>query len=592
MDPEQEIQWLLQQRSWAENADGPLRWAMSLDIKTETGEPMEYSDRGFMIDIFCDMHPLQVMMKCSQVGATTFEILKAYFLAQVMNRRIIYSLPTATLVEDLNTTKLEPIESHNPKIIAGVTNNKKSKSWGKGFILFRGTRGEAQDVMVSADYIIADEVNHSDISVVEGLESRLSASKIQAQWWFGHPTSPGIGVDLKWQESDQREWHVKCRGCGDEQPLDFWQNVDSEREIYVCRACNEHLTDDDRRAGRWIATVDEVDGKPPKWHGYHISHLIAPWIPCWKVIEAEKKAKEYFFSKVLGLPYIGGGGSVDPSLIRNAQIYPMPEEFRPLQKFIGVDVGGPLHVVIGNERGITKCLLLKDDPGIKPEDATTFVRDGKPVMGSKWGKLHQLMLMEQPNLVVIDNAPSGKQQVAFQKLHPLHVLRCIYDYDNRRQEDWEKEKGKGKEGTINANRTRIIDTVLGAFGNGEIPVYMEPDDIYFDGEAKKTSKHQNCLVHHWSALYQVGGDGQDVNIVKKDRMGNVIRTWENSGPDHFCHASVYYYLARMAGRYSGTGTGGFMPGTGGGGGGGKKREPLDEDDDFDGEKPGLTFYGM
>lgn len=578
MTPEQEADWLLQQWSWRENTDGrgPLRWAMGLDLKTETGEPMEWIDRGFMIDILCDMHPLQVFMKCSQVGATTVELIKAYYLGQVMSRRIIYSLPTDKLVEDLNTTKLEPIEKFNPKIVATVTNNKTSKSWGKGFILLRGTMGTSQDVMVSADYIIADEVNHSDISVVKGLQSRLSASKIQAEWWFGHPTFPGKGVDEKWRESDQREWHVKCRGCGDEQPLDFWQNIDREREIYVCRSCNHEISDDDRRAGRWIATVDEVDGKPPKWHGYHISHMVAPWIPCWKVLESEKQSKEHFFSKVLGLPFIGGGGAVDPSLIRNAQIYPPPDDFRPLQKFIGVDVGGPLHVVIGNERGITSCEILADEPG---------------KIDSKWEALDRLMAREQPNLLVIDNLPSGKQQVAFQKRHPLHVLRCIYDYNNKRKDDFEKDKKK--EGTINTNRTRIIDTVLEAFGKGEIPIYMDPYDPYFDGADRGTSKIKNCLVHHWGTLYQSGADGQDTNIVKKDRFDNVIRTWEHAGPDHFAHSTVYYYLARMVGRYSGTGSGGFMPGAGGGGGGGKsKPDAFDTDDDLDDGKLRLTFYGM
>lgn len=568
---------LLQQYEWANDPQGVLKWAIALQLKNEQGQPLEWRDRRFMVDIMCDMHPNQVLMKCSQVGASTLEFLKAYFLAQVLGRRIVYSLPSDKLVQDFSTTKVEPMEKANPLIVPTATNNKGSKSWAKaGYILLRGTMGESQDVMVTADHIIADEVNHSDIGVVKGLSSRLQASPIKATWWFGHPTFPLIGVDEKWRESDQREWHVKCKSCGLEQPLDFWQNIDRERKIYVCRECNTSISDDDRRMGRWIPTNPGA-----KWHGYHISHLIAPWITAEDVLEAEKMPKDYFFSKVLGLPFVGGSGAVDPGLIRQSNVWPVPTDISPKQKFIGVDVGGPLHVVIGNEYGITKAMTLADDPNIKPEYRDNFDRTE-----SKWGKLHQLMGLEQPTLLVIDNLPSGKEQAAFQKRHTHKVLRCIYDYNDKRKEDFSQDR---EQGTINAHRTRVIDTILGTFSNGETKIFMDPNDPYFDGSEKTTSKIENCIVQHWQTLYQVGADGQDVNIVKKDKFGNVIRTWENSGPDHFAHATVYYYLARQAGRHIGTGTGGFMPGSPGPKG---VRKPEFEDDLEDDDMPKVTFFGM
>jgi hypothetical protein len=46
-------------------------------------------------------------------------------------------------------------------------------------------------------------------------------------------------------------------------------------------------------------------------------------------------------------------------------------------------------------------------------------------------------------------------------------------------------------------------------------------------------------------MYLIGVDGEVKNIVKTDRFGNVIRTWENAGPDHFAHANVYYMVARL-----------------------------------------------
>lgn len=565
----EEREALERQITWMTDPYGVLLWAISLELKNEQGVPLEWRDRRFLVDILCDLYPYQVDVKCSQVGLSTVDVLKAYFLAQVLGRRVIYSLPSDKLVEDFSTTKLEKIERANPLICPTGTKNKQSKSWtDAGFVLLRGTMGSSQDVMVTADYIVADEVNHSDIGVVEGLESRLQASPIKAQWWFGHPTFPGVGVDAKWKESDQREWHVTCRGCGQVQPLDFWQNINRERKIYVCRSCGHEISDDDRRSGEWIPLNPGA-----RWHGRHISHLIAPWISAADVLEAEKKPRDYFFSKVLALPNVGEGGAVDPSLIRQARVWPVPEDNVPKQKFIGVDVGGPLHVVIGTEHGVTKTLTLGDDPGIQPKDQGRFDN-----AKSKWGKLHQLMKLERPTLLVIDNLPSGKEQAAFQRLHPNRVLRAIYDYNDKRKETWVQDR---QTGTVTAHRTRLIDEVLAAFADGSLPVYMDDGDPMFDGTTHGTTgKIENCLVQHWGTLYQSGADGQAVNVVKKDRGGNVIRTWENAGPDHFAHATIYYWLARQAGRNLNSGKG-FLPG-------GMPGRGVRRDDD---DKPGQGFFG-
>lgn len=574
---------LLQMWEWANDPQGALKWAIALQLKNEEGKPLEWLKHRALVEILCDMHPLQVTMKCSQYGETTVKLFKAYFMSGVLGRRIIYSLPTEELVEDLSTTKLEPIEKENPLVVPTGTNNKGSKSWEKaGYILIRGTKGKSQDVMVTADYIIADEVNHSDIDVVRQLESRLQASSIKGQWWFGHPTTPRAGVDEKWNESDQREWHVTCKSCGDEQPLDYWQNVDKERKIYVCRTCGNELTDDDRMYGRWIPTVTDIDGKPPRWHGRRLSHLMAPWISAEEVIYAEEhQTRSYFFSKVLGKPTVGGGNTIDTNLIMQAVLEPEDPRRKQVtnQKFMGVDVNAKLNVVLGNEKGIQKVFTLANDRDMKPED-----KDNLDSEKSKWGKLVRLMGTEGITMCVIDNLPV-EQQVNFQKRFPHKVLRCVYDYKDKRKEDWEKDQ---EQGVIYAHRTRIIDATIRSYADGETWVYMDRLDPALNGTGKTSL--EECLTGHWSTLYEIGTDGEDKNKVKKDRMGNVIRTWDHTGPDHYCHANVYYYLARAAGRYFGTGTGGFMPGSPGGTKGARKASPDDDDLDDD-ETKGITFFG-
>lgn len=543
-----EREWLEEQKRWRTDPRGVLRWALTLKLRNEKGIPLEWENHRFLLDILTDMYPWQVVMKCSQVGLSTINIFKAHFCAQVLGRGVIYTLPTSDLVSDFAATKVGKLLETNPWIKPTQEDSVGKRVYKEGFVLYRGTFGERQQITITADLIVADEADRSNLQVLEGLESRLDYSEYKGQWWFTNPSRPNWGTDVLWQESDQRKWYIKCPHCSEEQTLDFWQNIDRERREFVCRKCRGILCKDDRRRGRWVATYP---GR--KWHGYHINQLMAPWKTAVDILDAEKKPKDVFFNFTLGLPVVGQGVSVEPGLIMRARVWP-PVVGK--QKFLGVDVGGALHCIIGNEHGITKLLYL-DGP-------------------DKWAELHRLMDRESINLCVIDNAP-GDKQVDLQRAFRYRVLRCVYDYDDKRRENWEEDSD---EGIINAHRTRMIDSVLEAYAKGGMAVYLNEKDELLNGTGKLGTV-ENCLTGHWSTLYVPTGEA-----IKTDRMGNEIRTWENAGPDHFAHANVYYYLAREAGRHLGSSTGSFLAG----GFPGRRTRRGDDDDDDDGPRA-PSFYG-
>mgnify|MGYP007102226205 CR=1 FL=1 len=240
---------------------------------------------------------------------------------------------------------------------------------------------------------------------------------------------------------------------------------------------------------------------------------------------------------------------------------------------MGVDVNRQLAVVIGNEYGITKILYLGDDKGITDKE-----REDINNPKSKWGKLVRLMDQERINLCVIDNNPPEKQ-LAFQKKFRYRVWRCIYDYNNRRSELIEENRNLG---VLNVHRTQIIDKVIEEFSLGNLQIFVNKNDRLFDGDGD--GKDPNCYVRHFTNLYQSGVDGSDENIVKKDRMGNVIRTWEHYGRDDFVHATVYYYLARQVGTPLGGGSS-FLAGSG------TPDAPLDDEDGDEDEEP-MGFYSL
>lgn len=565
--------WLLEQRRWRTDPHGLLRWAITLQLKNEKGALLEWRDHRFLIEPLCDMHPRQVYRKCSQVGMTTVEILKTIFFAQVMGCGVIYTLPTKELVGDFSSTKVEPILAQNPMLRPTGADAVGKRIYGSGFVLYRGTFGERETIMVTADLLAEDEADRSNLAVLDGLESRMTHSKYRGKWVWSNPARPNVGTDVLWQQSDQRQWHIRCPGCGEEQPLDPFVNLDRKREEIVCRRCAGVLGPEVRSDGRWIATRPE---NSHRWHGYQMNQLMAAWITPTELVEAEKnKRKEYVFNFLWGLPVVGGGLSVDRDAVLRAQVWPVPPEQAPRQKFVGVDVGAGLHVVIGNEYGITKAAFLVDDPGYDPR-----ADDGRK---SRWDHLE--LLLADATLGVIDNAPTEGQVKLQTKVGQHRLLRCIYDYKDERQESWEREQKDREEGTIHAHRTRVIDDTIADIAAGKLPIYLQPQDVWLNGTGKGAV--ENCLAHHWGSLYVVGADGQDVNVVKRDRMGNVIRTWENAGPDHFAHATVYYWLARQAGRSLRPDAVGVMAG----GFPGRQTRRGDEDDDEDQPRaPG--FYGM
>lgn len=547
--------WVAEQTSWKEDALGPLWWAMALQLKNEKGDPMEWEDRAFLVDILCDLHPRQVIVKCTQVGLSTIMIFKTHFMAQVYGYGVIYTMPTFKLLVEFTKTKTDRIVEHNPAVFpTGVSSDGEMSMGahvykGAGYVLSRGTMGDSQDISHSADIIVPDETDRSDLSVVEGLESRLMASSYKGQWWFTNPTRPKVGTDEKWQISDKREWHVTCPHCQTEQVLDYWQNVVREtwtdeddrtrtRAYFACSSCNQEWDDDKtvRRSGRWIATNPDAD---LKWHGYHISQLCASWISAQDLVELEdNKDKEFFYNFVLGLPVIADGYSVERSVIMQNVV---PEgdprwQLKSTRKFMGVDVGKVLHVTILDEHGTRKLATLADDRGCTPKERA----DLKSTKG-KWGKLRQLFVAEQIQTCVIDNLPSEKQ-ADFQRMFPYKVWRCIYDYNDKRKADIVLDR---KVGVVHAHKTRVIDTLVDEYSTQSRPLFLALDDPLLDGTG--TKKTENCLSAHWEAFYVVGADGQDVNVVKKDRMGNVIRTWENAGPDHFGHADIYGKIAQVIG---------------------------------------------
>jgi len=162
-----------------------LHWILNNKIKNENGEPIEFENHRFMLDIYADRTPIQVIRKASQVGASTMEILRTLHGARFWGINQIYTLPTGDDVLKFVQSKVNRIMDVNPVVKQGVApksiDSIEQKQIGKSFIYFKGTFTEREAIMLSSDRNIHDELDKSKTDVIRDYTSRMGYSKIRSQ---------------------------------------------------------------------------------------------------------------------------------------------------------------------------------------------------------------------------------------------------------------------------------------------------------------------------------------------------------------------------------------------------------------------------
>ena len=422
------------------------------NIKTDTGIPLDFHDHQYMWDIYRDFSPKQAIRKAAQITMSTCAILKAFWIAKNRGMDLIYTLPTES---DRNTFvggKVNRIIAQNP-VLQEWTKDKDSieqKQIGNNIIHYRGTWVSRAAIMVPSDLNIYDEVDTSNQSNIELYATRLQHSKYGWEWVFSHPSAPGFGIDRYWQKSDQKHWLIKCDN-NHEQYLSWPDSINQEKEIYQCKVCGIELNDDNRRKGRW---AKKKGCENAEYSGYWISLLMCSWVSAKKILDYHKeKTEEYFYNRVLGLPFVGGGNKLTwEDFAKNLTTNIItPAENEPC--VMGIDTGLKLDYVLGSREGLFYHAEAKD-----------------------YNELDNLMKRWKRMIAVID---AGGDLIGSRKFKERWQGRVYLGYfrgaDKKGEEifTW----GKGDEHyTVAIDRERGIQLAVDYFRDGRIPVQGTEED--------------------------------------------------------------------------------------------------------------------
>ena len=476
-----------------------LYWAVINGVKNEKGEPLDFTDRLFLLDILTDWSPKLVWKKCSQVGGSVTFVIKALYAVQHRGLNVILTYPSDSDAEEFVKTKTNPIIKENGHLFPRTSADSVYLKQLNGRNLYvKGTVSKTAAISTTADLLIHDEASRSDQKNMAFYQSRIKASPYAGTWMFSNPTTERDTLDEWWQKSDQKEWYVTCDN-GHAEYLSWPDSVDKERSCFQCKTCHVELTDNQRRKGQWRKTRES------EISGYHTSHLMAPWIKAVDIIRESAGDQEYFYNFVLGEPYNPGDLSVTRSLILDNWT---PDDLsKGKQWYLGVDVGNMKHFVLGTELGVVKVGRFTD-----------------------WNQLDDMMKKYDP-LMVIDAMPDNTASRHFVDTYDKAYMSYFQDNQaNPQTIVWWGKAGEpdtpGNKGKIvYSNRNRVIDQLIDDLLRAKIR-FGTPSDAEL-----------RIFIDQWLTLRRVK---------VTDARGIEKYVWDSTtGNDHGVFALLYWSLARV-----------------------------------------------
>ena len=463
-------------------ASTPLAWITLNKMVNENQQELEFNTHRFMIDIYADESDDIVCKKSAQVGYSVLAILKTMWILKYAKLNVIYALPTKNVVNDFVKPKVNPLVASNPAIASIVSDDSVSlKKVGDRFVYFKGGFNDREAISISGDVLIIDEYDRMpDMRVVNTFDSRLQASKHPKRWRFSNPSMVGFGVDELYNDSNQYHWMVTCEACKYEYYLDWDREdqmegfpthyVDKEKKVYACGKCNETLSDEARRMGRWVAKYPTR-----KRHGYWISQLMAPWVSAERIIEQfEESNIEFFHNFVLGKAYTPTDMVVDRAAILRACA---PSNIPRTNVSIGVDQdAGGCYFVCMTPQGVFSHGYV-----------------------DSWEKIEHLKLMYNAVVVCDPNPYSTMPKIMAEKYNDWYM--CYFkNIDGMSAIDF-------KGSVVYADRTRVIDIVANEIVNQRL-LFREHAYALED------------VITHWNHLYRTTVEKEDGHVkstwIKKD----------------------------------------------------------------------------
>lgn len=276
-----------------------------------------------------------VFMKSAQVGAT--EILNnivAYYIDQDPSPTLVLQ-PTLAMAQAWSKDRLANMirdcdqlrkKVKDPKS-KNSSNTVLSKQFPGGNINIVGSNSAAGLASRPIRILLCDEIDRYEHSAgAEGDPINLAMKRTTTFWnrkifITSTPTIKGLSrIEIAFEESDQRYYHVPCPHCNEYQELIWeqihWESGKPETAEYTCKHCEQIIPESKKQSmlqkGKWIASKETN-----KIAGFHLSELYSPW-RTWKemaidfyAVKGQAEMLKTWVNTALGKSFDDPGESID-----------------------------------------------------------------------------------------------------------------------------------------------------------------------------------------------------------------------------------------------------------------------------------------
>lgn len=490
----------------------PLLWASGKRLNLRSGIKFTLRDMPYLIDLVnCD----KKIMNCkkgAQVCMTTTKYIEAVHACyyRKYDQHIIYMMPTVTAVERLSKVAFDPIFQFNPWLMKkGDTNTTMCKEInGRSIVMVgaqpkkvAGSSVKDSDNLrsIGCDCVMRDEIDLMDVDMVYMSKQRLKRSLFGHEVNFGTPTFPNYGIDALYEESDQRKWQIKCKGCGRTTSLveSFPDSIIQVGGVWIrsCTHCHKEIFVAD---GSW-----ETDFPGRREAGFWIDGLISPYADLdeymyqFNNIEGKKMAE--FMRSTLGIAAVEAENQLSETVVLSRCTKDPNQMISAGETVMGVDIGKTIHAVVGIRTG---------------EEAYDIIHVSRM---DDLHQLHDLALKMNVHGCIIDSGPFDHGVREFQKSEPYTVYLCQYS---------EQMPGRpvfdGKSGIVKCNRNEWMDKVHTTFSENRIRIPRPSVEVNeYAREMTRTAK----------------------TVIENPDTGQTKPRWIKMGADHYYHATLYMLLA-------------------------------------------------
>lgn len=508
----------------AQSTDGSMsEWICN--HTTIKGGEFSFKNRLFQKEILDDMHPNLCVKKLSQVGLTEGQIRKAIgFMVKNGGCNVLYTFPTSILKKNNSKTRIRPVVDTDfpPDESDKPVRNEDIIQIGNSF-MYIASGSESDVTSTPADMVLNDEVDLGDNDFYALVNSRLQASPYKIKQNFSTPTFSGYGISLDYENSDQREYFIKCPHCNEWQvpgydlrsvfipdlPSYIQRLTDIKEELAIgldldsayvrCIKCGHKLDLSDDAKREWIAKY------PTRLHsrGYQVrpfsSNLLSVKYLVMTMADYIKKGRiRRGYNTVLGEDYQDANSRMEEKVIRacfRSQDTPYISPTKPVS--IGIDMGLTCHITLA----VDGAFILFKQVGIDQLDSEVDY------------------LFSQYNIVAgaIDRYPYTPNSNALRDKTNGIIQPVVFSGSKV------AAPAKETDGTINyflCNRTSALDRVKSA-------IYRKNYDIYGYGSM------DSIIVEHLRDM-----------VRESSEIGKEPEWKKLNGNDHFFFSMCYALLAK------------------------------------------------